>query len=228
MYAPSMYSEPCAKLTMRVTPKISVKPAATRNSADADARPFRSWIVKLLSVTRDALLGRPHLADDVIVRLVVLPVGVFPVDHHTLAVLDCGATHVGAHRRLMVDRAECDLAERRVDVEVAHRRHQLPGVGRSRLAKRRDGGLDRAVADDRPEPRIVVELRLVRVAEALVRRRVDRIPGITGDIPADRRFVLQRVEIFGLAAQQIENRTVLEQPAQLAFADRSEERRVGK
>ena len=29
MNAPSMYSEPCAKLTTRVTPKISVRPAAT-------------------------------------------------------------------------------------------------------------------------------------------------------------------------------------------------------
>ena len=45
-YAPSMYSEPCAKLTMRVTPKISVRPAATRNSADATARPLRSWTTK--------------------------------------------------------------------------------------------------------------------------------------------------------------------------------------
>ena len=42
-YAPSMYSEPCAKLTTRVTPKISVSPAATRNSAEAPARPLSSW-----------------------------------------------------------------------------------------------------------------------------------------------------------------------------------------
>ncbi len=41
-YAPSMYSEPCAKFTTRVTPKISVSPAATRNSAEAPARPLRS------------------------------------------------------------------------------------------------------------------------------------------------------------------------------------------
>ncbi len=47
-----MYSEPCAKLTMRVTPKINVNPAATRNSADADARPFNSWIVSDASVTQ--------------------------------------------------------------------------------------------------------------------------------------------------------------------------------
>ena len=35
---------------MRVTPKINVRPAATRNSADADASPFNSWIVSDASV----------------------------------------------------------------------------------------------------------------------------------------------------------------------------------
>ena len=58
MYAPSMYSEPCAKLTTRVTPKISVRPAATRNSADAPARPFRSWAKKEARDTREELTGR--------------------------------------------------------------------------------------------------------------------------------------------------------------------------
>ena len=51
-YAPSMYSEPCAKLTMRVTPKISVRPAATRNSAEADDRPFSNCSRNDASVTR--------------------------------------------------------------------------------------------------------------------------------------------------------------------------------
>ena len=37
-------SEPCAKLTMRVTPKISVSPRATRNSSDALASPLSVWI----------------------------------------------------------------------------------------------------------------------------------------------------------------------------------------
>ncbi len=38
-----MYSEPCAKLTIRVTPKMSESPAAIRNSVEADASPFRNW-----------------------------------------------------------------------------------------------------------------------------------------------------------------------------------------
>ncbi len=66
-----MYSEPCAKLTTRVTPKISVSPAATRNSDDAAARPFSSCSAKETSVTGEAagdaarerstpLAGGPH------------------------------------------------------------------------------------------------------------------------------------------------------------------------
>jgi hypothetical protein len=39
-----MKNEPCAKLTTRVTPKISVSPSATRNSSDALASPFRVWM----------------------------------------------------------------------------------------------------------------------------------------------------------------------------------------
>src|SRR6266487_5478921 len=46
-----MYSEPCAKLTMRVTPKMSDSPAATRNSDDAPARPLRSWMRRVERVT---------------------------------------------------------------------------------------------------------------------------------------------------------------------------------
>jgi len=42
MYAPSIINDPCAKLTTRVTPKISESPAATRNSDDAPARPLNS------------------------------------------------------------------------------------------------------------------------------------------------------------------------------------------
>ena len=41
---PSMYSEPCAKFTIRVTPKISDRPTAMRNSVDALASPFRNWM----------------------------------------------------------------------------------------------------------------------------------------------------------------------------------------
>jgi hypothetical protein len=37
---------------MRVTPKISVRPAATRNSAEAEDSPFNNWRRNDASVTR--------------------------------------------------------------------------------------------------------------------------------------------------------------------------------
>src|SRR4030095_8539176 len=46
-----MWSEPCAKLTIRVTPKISDRPADTRNSDAAAASPFRSWMMMEAKVT---------------------------------------------------------------------------------------------------------------------------------------------------------------------------------
>src|SRR5579885_3836131 len=38
-----MYSDPCAMLMMRETPKISDSPAATKNRPDADDSPLRAW-----------------------------------------------------------------------------------------------------------------------------------------------------------------------------------------
>src|SRR5205814_3860001 len=111
-----MYSEPCAKLTMRVTPKISVSPAATRNNADADARPFSSWIVSDASVTQKPrrsgarLFRRSNLANRVVVRQIVFAVRIGPIDHHAFAVLDGGASDECAHRRLVIDRAKSDPA----------------------------------------------------------------------------------------------------------------------
>src|SRR5207302_2356373 len=110
----------CAKLTMRVTPKINVNPAATRNSADADARPFNSWIVSDASVTQSPaqagkrLIWGTDLADRIVVGQIILAVGVFPVDHHALAVPDRRTSHERAHRRLVIDRAKGDSPERNV------------------------------------------------------------------------------------------------------------------
>jgi len=58
----------------------------------------------------------------------------------------------------------------------------------------------RAVADDRAEARVVFEARLVGLEELGVLGCRDRVPRVAGDIPANGRLVLQRVEIFRLAA----------------------------
>src|SRR2546426_5394916 len=54
-----MKNEPCAKLTIRVTPKISDSPAATRNSDDAPARPLSSCTTK-----PEKLMNNPFSAGD--------------------------------------------------------------------------------------------------------------------------------------------------------------------
>src|SRR6185295_3152523 len=119
-YAPSIASEPCAKLTTRVTPKISVRPAATRKRLDADASPFSSWTASEAAVTRfPSSLGRSEPADGVVGRQVVLAVRVAPVDHHALAVAHGGLADVRAHRRLLVERTERDATEGRFDIQAS-------------------------------------------------------------------------------------------------------------
>ncbi|MNU98443.1 hypothetical protein D3C71_885510 [compost metagenome] len=49
-------------------------------------------------------------------------------------------------------------------------------------------------------------------------RRLDAVPGVAGDDPAVRRFVLERVHVFGLARQQADHFTALEQATRVAFA----------
>src|SRR5436190_14384291 len=49
-------------------------------------------------------------------------------------------------------------------------------------------------------------------------RRLDTVPGIAGGVPADRRLVLQWIEIFRLAGQQVEYLDTLEGAALAALA----------
>ena len=77
-------------------------------------------------------------------RQVVRAVVIDEVGHHALAVLQRGLADEGAERRLMVDRAERHLAERRVELQPLGGGDQLVGVGRMRLGEDRRGGLDRA------------------------------------------------------------------------------------
>src|SRR5574337_1781629 len=113
-----MKNEPCAKLTIRVTPKISVRPAATRNSDAADARPFSSWTASDANDTSaPSARGRTQALHDGVGRQVILAVGVMEIDHHALAVTNRKAPDERAHRRLVVDRTERHVAERRRHVE---------------------------------------------------------------------------------------------------------------
>src|SRR5262249_60572350 len=101
----------------------------------------------------------------------------------------------------MVARAEFKRPERAFDLEPAEGGDELVGIGRACLGDAGGERVDGVVADHRAQPRIVAPALLIRGDERFMRRRVDRIPGITGDDPSDRGLVLER---------------------------RSEERRVGK
>ena len=44
--APSMKNEPCARLTTFISPKMSERPAAIRNSSTPYTSPFKSWATR--------------------------------------------------------------------------------------------------------------------------------------------------------------------------------------
>src|SRR5499427_3839755 len=213
-----MYSAPWAKLTMRVTPKMSDNPAATRNSVEALASPLRNWMTN-----EDMLLRRSELPHLRILRQEPGAVGVAPRGHHALAVFHGGPADVGTHGRLVVERAEAYGAERRVDPETLHRLDQLLAVEAPRLPDRGGGGHHRSVANDRSRPRVAVPALAVGVEEAPVLRRVDRVPGIARDPPAFGRLVLQGIEVLRLAAEEIQHLAALEQAARLALAHEARE-----
>src|SRR5471030_1798926 len=116
---------------MRVTPKISDRPADTRNNDEAPASPFRSWMRREERVTPS--VGGPHLLHLFVARQGILAVDEAPALHVALAVLDADLADKGAQGRLMVERAIGDRAERRAELQARHRRHQLLLVQRTGL-----------------------------------------------------------------------------------------------
>src|SRR5512137_945680 len=204
-----MYSDPCAKLTTRVTPKISVSPALSRNSVEPYDRPATNW-PKIRSTWNRAAcqppasllrFGRAAPGGLGLRGQEVRAIGVAPVDHRSPAVTHAELADEGAHRRLVVDAAEHDRAEGRRPSEPAHGRDQLLGVGRLRLLQRLDDCGESGVADDRAQARVVLVALVVPVEELRVFGRRDLVPRIAGDDPAPRRLVPQHVEVLGLARQ---------------------------
>src|SRR3954466_4626762 len=116
IYAPSMYSEPCAMLTMRVTPKMSDRPADRKNSDEAFARPLRAWSSNTSSDS--LLLRRPHLPHFGVGRLHRRAVDEVEILHGALAVLHRGLPDPCAHGALVVDGAVRDRSDGRVQLEA--------------------------------------------------------------------------------------------------------------
>src|SRR3954463_757695 len=117
---------------MRVTPKMSDRPAPTRNSDEAPASPLSSWTTKPdKSMEGAACRGsgrRAHLAHFGVGRQVLGAVEIRVVDHGADAVAVGGLADVRAHGRLVVDGAVGDLAERRQQLEAGEGGDELLGV----------------------------------------------------------------------------------------------------
>src|ERR671931_2082442 len=210
-----MYSEPCAMLTMRVTPKMSDRPADRKKSDEAFARPFRAWSARTSS---GSLLPRAQLPHFGVRGQDRGAVDVLDLDHRPLALLDRRLAHPCAHGALVIARAESDRPGRRVDLEVRERGDELLGVRAARLG---DAGGDRFqgdIAHQRSQARIVVVALLIGADESLVLGRVDLVPRIAGDDPALGRVLLERIEILRLAGKQAHYGLALEEPACRAFA----------
>src|SRR4051812_10897587 len=118
-----MKNEPCAKLTMCVTPKISDRPAATRNRYDASANPLSSWTRRPERFMGSG--GWAHLPDFGVRRLERHAVAVTRLGHHASTVGVARLADERTDRRLVVDRAVGDAAERRVDLQVREGRDEL-------------------------------------------------------------------------------------------------------
>src|SRR5690349_1815167 len=207
-------------LTMRVTPKMSDRPAARKKREAAFARPFKAWSA---NTSRGSLFPRAQLPHDVVGRLHGGAVDVLEVDHRAFAVLYGGLADPRAHRALMVDRAVGDRPGGRIYLEAGERGDQLVGISAARLGDASRERLDGDVADERTQPRIVVVTLLIRAHERFVLRSIDLVPRVAGDDPALRRLVLQRIEILRLAREQAHHRLAFEKPARLTLAHEARE-----
>src|SRR6185369_7203560 len=91
--APIMYSEPCARLIMSITPNTSVSPAASRYSMKPSCRPLSACSIRKRPLTA-ALFG--HLA------LLRIRVAAIPQDRFAERLVDQAALPVAAHRAHIV------------------------------------------------------------------------------------------------------------------------------
>src|ERR1700710_2705290 len=94
-------------------------------------------------------LLRAKLLDFGIAREIIAALAIDRIHHHALAVLLRGLADIGAERRLVVDLAESNLAERRRHRQALSRRDQLLRIGRVGFRKDRGCRLDGLIADDR-------------------------------------------------------------------------------
>src|SRR5258708_37154076 len=126
-----MKRAPCVRLAMRISPKMSEKPAASRKSRPPSARLFSVWMTQNcslgLQVARRREVARVQRVLEELLRVVgpeLAHVGI-GVDHavHQAPVLALHLADVDVADDVAV-LIEPDLAARGVHLEAAHRLHE--------------------------------------------------------------------------------------------------------
>src|SRR6266852_5598563 len=200
-YAPSMYKEPCVRFAMRISPKMSEKPAASRNSRPPRARLFSVWMIQYctkngagcpgpvflpclrLEILRGRPVARVHRILQELLRLVGpelahVRVGVDDAVHEApVLALDLADIHAPDHVAVAI---EGHRSPRGVDLDGAHGLHErglVLDVAFQRLQGRFEHrGFD--VGRGGIEPRVVAPVDAEVRDEALVDRILDlrRVP----------------------------------------------------
>src|SRR5581483_5404872 len=179
---------------MRVTPKTIVSPAAMMKSDDALARPLSACTRRKDGSgkrwPRCLPLPMPGEAWGEGVQL-LLPCGlhlgvgeevlgavlVLPILHGAALSLPGGLADPGAHGRLLVERADGHGADRGGELEIAlEGGDQLLRVGGAGLVEQVAHHVADGIAEERAQPRRVVEFGAVGIDEGLVRRLGDLLP----------------------------------------------------
>ena len=119
----------------------------------------------------------------------------------------------------MIDRAHGDRAGGRLHLQALERINHGFCLGRASLVEHRLDDVGNRVAEQRGQAREIVVLRLIGFDEGQMLGRVDLIPGIARHDPAFRRLRTHRCEILRLAGQETQHRALLEEAAELSFAD---------
>src|SRR6266850_4748024 len=140
-YAPSMKRPPCVRFAIRIRPKISENPAASRKSSPPNARLLSVWIAQYCRLGLQILGGRVVPGVGRVLQILLglvgpelahVRIGVHHLVHQpSLLARDAPDVHVADHVAVLVERHRPAAG---VDLDRAHRLHE----GRLVL----DGALD--------------------------------------------------------------------------------------
>src|SRR5258708_30574729 len=109
-------------------------------------------------------------------------------------------------------------SNRCVDRQPTQRVDDCVPVSRACLANRLNDGPIGDIAQDRVPSWIVVIFFLIRCTKSVMFRSVDGLPRIPRGEPSLGRFILQRVQIFGLSGERANDCLVLKETTRVALS----------